>query len=145
GLLARRANAAQQSEERYALAMQAAGDGHADWNLLTGEHYISPRLLEICGYPPGTTFRDRAGWERRFPCHPDDRAKWEEAVAAHFNGRDSNFKMELRIVAGGEVRWTAVHFLTIRDAAGTPIRWTGSIGDITERRQAVAAVRLSEE
>jgi PAS domain S-box-containing protein len=134
-LFARRANAARQSEERYALAMKAAGDGHADWNLLTGEHYISPRLLEICGHAPGTPFRDRAEWERRFPFHPDDQKKWEEAVAAHFAGRDPNFKMDLRIIVAGEVRWTAVHFLSTRDAEGKTIRWTGSIGDITELRR----------
>ncbi|MEO8381538.1 MAG: ATP-binding protein [Acidobacteriota bacterium] len=143
-LFARRANAARQSEERYALAMTAAGDGHADWNLLTGEHYISPRLLQICGYAPGTTFRDRAEWERRLPCHPDDRTTWDEALARHFAGRDSNFKMELRIVVEGEVRWTAAHFLSTRDAEGKPVRWTGSIGDITEAKLADLTLRTME-
>jgi signal transduction histidine kinase len=143
-LFARRANAARQSEERYALAMKAAGDGHADWNLLTGEHYISPRLLQICGYAPGTTFRDRAEWERRFPFHPDDRTKWEQAVAAHFAGRKANFKMELRIVLGSEVRWTAAHFLSTRDAEGKAVRWTGSIGDITEAKLADQTLRNME-
>jgi PAS domain S-box-containing protein len=52
--------ALRESEERYALAMQAAGDGHTDWNLQTGEHYISPRLLQICGFARDATFRDRA-------------------------------------------------------------------------------------
>ena len=117
--------ALRESEERYALAMEAAGDGHTDWNLLTGEHYISPRLLQICGYAPGTTFRDRAEWVRSFPFHPEDRPRWEQAIAAHFAGRESHFKMELRIVVRGEVRWTAFHFLATRDPAGTPIRWTG--------------------
>jgi PAS domain S-box-containing protein len=142
----RRAEAAlRESEERYALAMEAAGDGHTDWNLETGEHYISPRLLKICGYAPGTTFRDRAEWVRRFPFHPEDRPKWEKAIAAHFAGPESNFKMELRIVVRGDVRWTAFHFLSKRDAAGKPIRWTGSIGDITEQKRAEEGLRASEE
>ncbi|WP_162487160.1 MULTISPECIES: PAS domain-containing protein [unclassified Variovorax] len=125
-----------QSEERYALAMEAAGDGHTDWDLRTGEHYISPRLLQICGFEPGTTFRDRSEWVRRFPFHPEDRPRWERAVAAHFAGREANFEMELRIVVDAKVRWTAFHFLSTRDAEGEPIRWTGSIGDITERKLA---------
>ena len=137
--------ALRESEERYALAMEAAGDGHTDWNLETGEHYISPGLLKICGYAPETIFRDRAEWVRRFPFHPEDRPKWEQAIAAHFAGRESNFKMELRIVVGGEVRWTSFHFLSKRDAAGKPIRWTGSIGDITEQKRAEEALRASEE
>jgi PAS domain S-box-containing protein len=142
----RRVEAAlRESEERYALAMEAAGDGHTDWNLENGEHYISPGLLKICGYAPGTTFHDRAEWVRRFPFHPEDRPKWEQAIAAHFAGRESHFKMEVRIVVGGEVRWTAFHFLCGRDAAGKPIRWTGSIADITEHKRVEEALRASEE
>jgi PAS domain S-box-containing protein len=133
------------SEQRYALAMEAAGDGHTDWDLVSGEFYISPRLLEIVGHPPGASFADRADWVRRFPFHPEDRPKWEAAVAAHYAGRDSHFKMELRIVVRGEVRWTAFHFLSTRDAAGKPIRWTGSIGDITEQKRVEEALRASEE
>jgi PAS domain S-box-containing protein len=144
-VFARRARDARHSEERYALAMKAAGDGHIDWNLRTGEHYISSRLLEICGHAPGATFQDRAEWIRRFPFHPADRSTWEQAVAAHFAGRESNFKMALRIIVDGEVRWTALHFFATRDAAGTPIRWTGSIDDITEQKRAEEALRRSEE
>jgi PAS domain S-box-containing protein len=133
------------SERRYALAMQAAGDGHIDWDLVSGEFYISPRLLEIVGHPPDATFADRADWVRRFPFHPEDRPKWEAAIAAHFAGRESHFKMGLRIVVRGEVRWTAFHFLSTRDAAGKPIRWTGSIGDITEQKRVEEALRESEQ
>jgi len=133
------------SEQRYALAMEAAGDGHTDWDLVSGEFYISPRLLEIVGHAPGASFGDRADWVRRFPFHPEDRPKWEAAIAAHFAGQESHFKMELRIVVRGEVRWTSFHFLSMRDAAGTPIRWTGSIGDITERKRVEEALRASDE
>jgi PAS domain S-box-containing protein len=133
------------SGQRYALAMEAAGDGHTDWDLVSGEFYISPQLLEIVGHPPDASFADRADWVRRFPFHPEDRPKWEAAVAAHLAGRDSHFKMELRIVVRGELRWTAFHFLSTRDAAGKPIRWSGSIGDITEQKRVEEALRASEE
>src|SRR5262245_50734852 len=146
GLRRRSVEAAlRQSEQRYALAMQAAGDGHTDWDLVSGEFYISPRLLEIVGHPPDARFADRADWVRRFPFHPEDRPKWEAAVASHFAGRESHFKMELRIVVRGEVRWTAFHFLSTRDRAGQPIRWTGSIGDITEQKRVEEALRAREE
>src|SRR5262249_38092573 len=81
----------------------------------------------------------------RFPFHPQDRPKWARAIAAHLAGREAHFKMELRIVVRGEVRWTAFHFVSTRDAAGTPVRWTGSIGDITEHKRAEEALRQSQQ
>jgi PAS domain S-box-containing protein len=132
------------SEERYALAMEAAGDGHTDWNLVTGEFYISPRLLEILGYAPGTTFADRADWVRRFPFHPEDRPRWEAAIAAHFAGRETKFRMDLRIVVNGETRWVAFTFIATRDASGKPVRWTGSIADIHDAKVAAEDLRESE-
>ena len=133
------------SEERYALAMEAAGDGHTDWNLVTGEFYISPRLLRILGYAPGTTFADRADWVRRFPFHPEDRPRWEAAVADHFAGREAKFRMDLRIVVSGETRWVAFTFIASRDASGKPVRWTGSIADINDAKLAEEALRESQE
>jgi PAS domain S-box-containing protein len=128
------------SEQRYALAMEAAGDGHTDWNLATGEFYASPRLLKILGYPPDTIFTDRDDWVRRFPFHPDDRKRWEAAVADHFAGREAKFKMDLRIVMNGETRWVAFTFFTTRDAAGKVVRWTGSIADIHDAKRDVASL-----
>ena len=106
---------------------------------------ISRHDCQICGFALGTTFRDRADWVRRFPFHPDtDRSgnsRWTRTSLAS----ESNFKIVLRIVVGGEVRWTALHFFSTRDPAGTPIRWTGSIDDITEQKRAEEALRRSEE
>ena len=128
--------ALRKSEERYARAMQASGDGHSDWNIETGELYVSPRYLEICGLPPGTIFRDRAEWVQAFPFHPEDRGKWEAALAAHFAGPGTRFREEMRIVVRGETRWLSVTYLCRRDAAGRPIRWTSSAADITEHKRA---------
>ena len=35
------------SEQRYALAMEASGEGHWDWNVATDEFYADPRMLEL--------------------------------------------------------------------------------------------------
>src|SRR5712671_5050950 len=132
------------SEERYARAMEASGDGHSDWNIETGEYYLSPRYLDITGLPRDTTFRDRAEWVQAFPFHPEDRAKWEAAVAAHFAGRGTRFLEEFRIVVRGETRWLEATYLCRRDAAGRPIRWTSSCSDITERKRAEEELRRSQ-
>jgi PAS domain S-box-containing protein len=133
-------DALRRSEERYALAMEAAADGHMDWNLVTGEFYISPRMLTMVGHAPDAAFVDRADWVRRFPFHPEDRPRWEAAIAAHFAGREAKFRGDFRIVLNGETRWLAFNFIATRDASGNVIRWTGSIADINDAKRDIATV-----
>ncbi|HKC44664.1 MAG TPA: PAS domain-containing protein, partial [Burkholderiales bacterium] len=74
------------SEARYARAMEAAGDGHSDWNPETDAYYASPRLLEICGFPADTKFSGRADFLARLPLHPEDRDRFLEAIEGHYAG-----------------------------------------------------------
>jgi len=132
------------SEQRYALAVEAAGEGHWDWNVASDEFYADPRMLELYGFPPGTTFAGRSDFLARLPLHPEDRPKWEAAAVAHFAGTTERIDMEIRIVPRGETRWLHLTGLVSRDAAGKPLRWTGSVADITARKCAEDALRLSE-
>jgi PAS domain S-box-containing protein len=137
--------ALRRSEEGYALAMEASGEGHWDWNIVTDEYHASPRMLELYGFPPGTTFKGRADFLARFPFHPDDRPRWDKASAAHFAGETARFDIEIRMIPHGEMRWIHLTGLLSRDASGNPVRWTGSVADITERKCAEDALRLSEQ
>ena len=133
-------DALRRSEERYALAMEAAADGHMDWNLVTGEFYISPRMLKMIGHAPDATFIDHDDWVRRFPFHPEDRPRWETAIADHFAGREAKFGGDFRIVVSGETRWLAFNFIATRDATGNVVRWTGSVADINDAKRDIATV-----
>jgi PAS domain S-box-containing protein len=132
--------ALRRSEERFALAMRAAGEGHWDWNILTDEFYGSPRMLELYGFPPGTTFAGRADFLTRFPFHPEDKPKWEKAAAAHFAGDTARFDLEMRMLPRGELKWIHLTGVCSRDENGTPVRWTGAVSDITDRKRAEAAL-----
>jgi PAS domain S-box-containing protein len=132
------------SEQRYALAMEASGEGHWDWNVATDEFYADPRMLELYGFPPGTTFAGRSDFLARLPLHPEDRPKWEAAAAAHFAGTAARIDMEIRILLHGQTRWIHLTGLVSRGAADRPSRWTGSVADVTDRRAAEDALRLSE-
>jgi PAS domain S-box-containing protein len=141
----RRAEAALRfSEQRVVLAMEASGDGHWDWNIPTDEFYGSPRMLEMYGFPRGTTFATRSDFVAQVPFHPEDRRKWEEAVAAHFTGKTARFDIEIRMIPRGETRWLHLTGLLSRDASGKPLRWTGAVADVTERKVAEEALRRSE-
>src|SRR5258706_4189994 len=133
------------SEERYALAMQASGEGHWDWKIASDEYYTSPRHLEIAGFPPGTKFNGRAEVVARVPFHPDDRPRYEAAVAAHFAGKTPRVDIEMRLVRPNELRWVRLLGICLRDATGTPVRWAGSVSDITEQKRAVEEPRRLEQ
>ncbi len=137
--------ALRESETRYALAMAAARDGHWDWIIETDEFYASPRMLEIYGFPPETRFAGREDFLRQFPFHPEDRAIWAEAAAAHFAGRSARFEIEIRMIRLGEVHWIHLSGLLSRDGDGRPVRYTGSVSDVTDRKASEAALRESEE
>src|SRR3989454_3572409 len=132
------------SEERYALAMQASGEGHWDWKIATDEYYTSPRHLEIAGFPPGTKFSGRAEVVARVPFHPEDRPRYDAAVAAHFAGKTPRVDIEMRLVRPGEVRWLRLVGMCLRDAAGVPVRWAGSVTDITEQKRAEEELKRME-
>jgi len=133
------------SDERYALVMAASDEGYWDWIVATDEFYASPRLLEIYGFPPGTTFAGRNDFLARFPLHPDDRQVWREAVGAHFAGKTARFDKELRTLRGGEMRWLHLTGLATRNDAGEVVRWTGTTKDVTARKSAEESLRISEE
>lgn len=135
----------QRSEQGYALAMEAAREGHWDWIVEPDEFYGSPRMLEIYGFPSDTVFSGRQDFLDRFPFHPEDRPKWEQAAEAHFAGRDAHFEMDLRLIRNDEVRWIHLSALCSRNSDGLPARWTGAVSDITDRKRDEVALRESEE
>jgi PAS domain S-box-containing protein len=132
------------SEQRYALAMSAAGEGHWDWDILKDEFYGSPRMLELYGFAPDTVFAGRADFLARFPFYPEDKPKWEKAAAEHFAGRSARFDLEIRMLPRGELRWIHLTGMCQRDAAGTPVRWTGAVSDVTERHRLEEQLRLAQ-
>ena len=77
--------------------------------------------------------------------HPDDRELFTRASQAAIE-RGAPADVEHRIVRpDGSVRWVHQQGLVERDAAGQPIRFVGTIQDITERRKTEGLLRESEQ
>jgi len=123
------------SELRLQLALDATGDGLWDWNLRTGQVYLSPGYYAMTGYRPA----DEPGsleFFRRL-VHPDDWPHVMATMEAHLRGDTPVSEIEYRMLtASGEIRWTRGRGRVVeRDAAGAPLRMLGLIGDITEAKR----------
>jgi PAS domain S-box-containing protein len=143
--LARRAHAdtrMRESEKRYALAVAGSNDGIWDFDPTTSQIYYSPRALELLGLDPKLEgFRTRQEWDALIPFHEDDRVRRDEAIADHIAGAERYYQREWRVrQADGSHRWLMVRGLCIRDDAGRPLRYAGSITDIEPRKRYEAEI-----
>ena len=72
------------SEERCALALRGAGDGHWDWDLRHATISFSERWKEMLGYETHEVGDHPEEWLHRV--HPDDIGKLQETLASHLQG-----------------------------------------------------------
>ena len=133
-----------ESEERYALAVEAAQDGLWEWLPAEDALFLSPRLCTLLGCSDAG--RPASGAALRERIDPADRPRYDEALAAHLSGRTPAVQIELRMLRDDGTRlWVELHALARRDGAGRAMRVAGSIRDIADRRRTEAALRNSEE
>src|ERR1043166_1148374 len=103
--------------------------------------YISPTFKEF-GYPLKDWFNDSEIWDRII--HPDDKERvLSETRAAMKKGKD--IECECRVVCkNGRVVWIRDRSCFIKDETGQPLCWQGVILDVTERKEALDALQVSE-
>jgi diguanylate cyclase (GGDEF)-like protein/PAS domain S-box-containing protein len=130
----------QQSEERYALAVQGSNEGLWDWNLRTNQIYFSPRWKEMLGYLETELDDHPNSWFNRV--HPDDIESLKASIDAHLTGQSSHLEHEHRIQhRDGQYRWVLSRGMAVGDRDGKAYRMAGSQTDVTERKQAEAKLR----
>ena len=133
-----------QTEERWQLALKGNNDGIWDWNLQTGELFLSDRFKEITGYDEHSPVVDYFD-ELNKSTHPDDLALVMQALQNHLNKKTPHYIIEYRCWCYNSVyKWILSRGQALWDASGKAVRMVGSITDITERKQAEEALRESE-
>ena len=132
------------SEELWKVALGSAGDGVWDWNLETGEEFLSDGLLAMYGYTREEMHGSMRDLDSR--THPDDVAAMLAARDAHIEGRTRVYRNEHRVRArDGRWIWVLTRGAVIeRDADGRPLRMVGTHTDITEIKAAEEQQRALE-
>ena len=133
-----------QTEERWQLALKGNNDGIWDWNLQTGELFLSDRFKEITGYDEHSPILDYFE-ELNKGTHPDDLALVMQALQDHLNKKTPHYIIEYRCWCyNSAYKWILSRGQALWDASGKAVRMVGSITDITEPKQAEEALRESE-
>ncbi len=123
------------SEERYALAANAANDGLWDLDLITQKVYYSPRWKSMLGYDDGEVSDSTQEWFSRV--HPEDLSDFNAAIGKHIQSETPQFESEHRMLhKDGSYRWMLTRGLAMRNDKGKAYRIAGSQTDITERKRA---------
>jgi PAS domain S-box-containing protein len=123
---------------RAGLAIDAAGIGSFDWDLVTGRLVWDDRLLQIFGY-------DRDGFAGTIEAfaariHPDDVARTMEALQGAIEARggyDSEFRV---VLPSGQTRWVQGRGRVLLDERGAAVRLLGAGYDTTANREGDARV-----
>jgi PAS domain S-box-containing protein len=132
-----------ESEALLRIAVQGGNIGLWEWDIATDNLRWNDRLKAIFGLPP-----DAPDLTLPFflaTIHAEDLEETQRAFMAAL-ADNAEFDHEYRIVRpDGSVHWIVARGHAQYDADGTPLRMTGAALDITERKQAEAAQRESQE
>ena len=129
-----------ESEQRLNLALESAQVGMWDLDLLTDTSVRSLRHDQIFGYSSPVPTWGAA----TFMTHvvPEDRDNAKRAFDAAF--ATDHFDIECRLQwADGSIHWISAKGRAYRNAMGDPVRLTGTIMDITERKRADEALKAA--
>jgi rsbT co-antagonist protein RsbR len=126
----------QERETRLQFIVEGSRDGAWDWHLRTNEAFLSDRYREMLGYRPDELENSVDTWVSNI--HPDDLPDVQRVLNDYLEGRIHTYEIEHRIRhKSGEWRWMLSRGkVTLRDEDGKPLRMTGVISDLTERKQA---------
>lgn len=133
-------------KERYDVAVAGSSVGLWDWDLQTDELFWSDRFKAIVGLEEGA-FRPTLS-EFTGRVHPDDAGHVERAIEAHLEDGDpfdTNYRLRRE---DGSYCWIHATGQAVWDQEGTPIRFAGSVRDISKdvaREKAIVEARRAAE
>jgi PAS domain S-box-containing protein len=145
---AEEANAALRSlSEQRRLALEAADLGTWDYRFQAGEVFWDERCRQMWGMVEAEQVDYSTAISR---IHPEDRTAVDVAVQEALAGRSGGgYHSEFRVVwPDGSIRWIASHgrvYFEGEGAARHAVRFIGANLDITAERQAMEALRESQE
>jgi diguanylate cyclase (GGDEF)-like protein/PAS domain S-box-containing protein len=125
-----------ESEKRLSLALEGSELALFDWNIKTGEVFLSEQWAVMMGGKPELTRTTFPELEQI--THPDDRPGLQRSIRDALKGLTTHYQTEHRVgTGGGSWIWIQSHGqVTARDSGGNATRMVGTNADVTERKRA---------
>ena len=134
----------EQIRERFDLAIYGVNDGIWDWNIETGELYVSPTWWGILGYEESETITPIEVWFDL--THPDDIAAVNQAFTQHVENNTAYYIFPHRLRhANGEYLWVEGKGRVMRNSEGKPVRAVGTISNRELQKQQEETLRQAKE
>ncbi|MBD2166802.1 PAS domain S-box protein [Calothrix membranacea FACHB-236] len=134
---------AQENAQQLRIALSAAQMGMWDWNLLTGEIIWSPEHEQLFGLAVGSFDGKYETFDAYL--HPDDRPRLNQVLQQALQSH-STYEHEYRIIwPDGSIHWVEARGHAFYDAANQPVRITGTVMAIDERKQAQISLQQQFE
>ncbi|HNW81963.1 MAG TPA: diguanylate cyclase [bacterium] len=122
------------SHERYMLAVAGNQDGIWDWDIATGDLFLSERWKAIVGYSDYEIPNAHGVFQNLL--HPDDKKRVRDYFDSYLKGEFSQYNIEFRMKhKDGSYRWILARGAALTDKNGIPYRMAGSHTDITEKKE----------
>jgi len=134
----------QRLQERFRIAIDASTSGLWDWELSEKRVWFSPSVKALLGYGPEADFKlEYESYAEHI--HVDDRPRVRRAIVQHLKLRDPydvEYRMQHR---AGAYRWYRSRGVAQWDDKGRAVRMSGSVVDVTQRKEAELALRAERE
>jgi two-component system sensor histidine kinase/response regulator len=132
-------------EQRLQSALSGAGQFVWDYDCVTGEVYRSAGWSTMLGYAEAPFDSSLAHWTAI--AHPEDQKIAYESFREFLEGKRELHQAEFRLRdATGAWRWIESRGRIVERAAdGRPLRAAGTSADITDRKNAAAALELAKQ
>ena len=122
-----------ENNSRLELAMHSANMAWWEMDITTGKVIFDRRKSDMLGYPA-----EKFSHYKDFVAlvHPQDVDKSMKAMQKHIDGLADKYEVEYRILAhSGEYKWFYdIGAIVNKDTIGKPLKVTGLVIDITERK-----------
>lgn len=132
-----------QGREDLLGAIEGSMDGLWDWNILTGDDYLSPVWKRSLGYEPSELPDRVETWQRLV--HPEDLPKAFAAVEAHLE-RGEEYSVVLRYLRkDGSIAWMLARGVAFRNDEGEWARMIGTHTELTALKEAEQSLAAAGE